>query len=170
MIHDVLYAGVTRSDSKDRRANKSSERVKFDPALRIHHQTGEFTMETATLIVMLALLEYFGFTAKVGSLRAKTGVKAPSCTGNDTFERAFRVQQNTLEQLIIFIPATYAFAFYVSSTWVWIPGAAFIIGRFIYFNEYTNNPDSRLAGMLITLLTNLALVLGVLIKLVINMF
>lgn len=127
-------------------------------------------METATLIVMLALLEYFGFTAKVGSLRGKTGVKAPACTGNDEFERAFRVQQNTLEQLIIFIPATYAFAYYVSATWVWIPGAAFIIGRFLYYNEYTSKPDSRVAGMGITLLTNVALIVAVLIKLGMNMF
>lgn len=127
-------------------------------------------METATLIVMLALLEYFGFTAKVGALREKSKIEAPTCTGDHAFECAFRVQQNTLEQLIMFIPATYAFAFYVSATWVWVPGAAFIIGRFLYYNAYTKKPDSRAPGMIMTMLASAVLVLGVLIKLGMNMF
>ena len=127
-------------------------------------------METATLIVMLALLEYFVFTVRVGASRGKYGVKAPSCAGNDKFERLFRVQQNTLEQLIIFIPGTYAFATFVSVKWVWIPAAMFIIGRFLYAQEYISNPDSRAPGMLLTLLANAVLVLGTLGKLILDMF
>ena len=55
------------------------------------------------------LLDIF-FTARVGISRGKLGVEAPACTGNEQFERMFRVQQNTLEQLIVFVPATYAVA------------------------------------------------------------
>ena len=123
-------------------------------------------MEYATIIVMLALAEYIFFTGRVGASRAKLGVDAPACTGNETFERMFRVQQNTLEQLIIFIPATFAFAYYVSASWVLLPGAIFIIGRFMYSIAYTNNPDKRAPGMIATILTNAALVLIILGKLV----
>ncbi len=126
-------------------------------------------METATLIVMLALVEYMYFTIRVGAMRGKTNVHAPACTGDETFERTFRVQQNTLEQLIIFIPATYAFAYFVSVKWVWIPAALFIIGRFLYSGEYINKPETRLPGMSMTLLANAALVLGVLINLIMGM-
>jgi len=123
-------------------------------------------MEYATIIVMLALAEYLYFIGRVGASRTKSGVEAPACTGNETFERIFRVQQNTLEQLIIFIPATFAFAYYVSESWVLLPGALFIIGRLMYSNAYTNNPSKRAPGMIATIFTNAALVLITLGKLV----
>lgn len=122
-------------------------------------------METATLIVMLALLEYFYFTIRVGAFRARYQIDAPSCTGNDTFEKAFRVQQNTLEQLIIFIPGTYAFAYLVSTKWIWIPAALFIVGRLVYSRDYMGKPDQRAPGMIMTLLANVTLVVGTLIAL-----
>jgi uncharacterized membrane protein YecN with MAPEG domain len=126
-------------------------------------------MEYATIIVMLALVEYLYFTGRVGASRAKFGVEAPACTGNEMFERGFRVQQNTLEQLIIFIPATFAFAYYVDPTWVLLPGAVFIIGRFLYSSAYTKDPGKRAPGMGATLLANAALVLVTLGKLVMGL-
>jgi uncharacterized membrane protein YecN with MAPEG domain len=127
-------------------------------------------METATLIVMLALLEYFWFTGRVGAYRGKYKVDAPKCTGDDIFEKALRVQQNTLEQLIIFIPGTFAFAHFVSVKWVWIPGGLFIVGRYLYSGEYLTKPDSRAPGMSMTLLSNAILVLGTLGVLVMGLF
>jgi uncharacterized membrane protein YecN with MAPEG domain len=111
----------------------------------------EINMEYATIIVMLALAEYIYFTVRVGAGRGKHKVDAPACAGNEIFERSFRVQQNTLEQLIIFIPATFAFAYYVDPAWVILPGAVFIIGRFLYSSEYMNDPKSRAPGMVATL-------------------
>jgi uncharacterized membrane protein YecN with MAPEG domain len=123
-------------------------------------------MEYATIIVMLALIEYIWFTVRVGASRGKYEISAPATSGNATWERLFRVQQNTLEQLIIFIPGTYAFAYYVSETWVWVPAAMFIVGRFLYSGEYISNPDSRVPGMSLTLLANAVLVVGTLGKLI----
>jgi uncharacterized membrane protein YecN with MAPEG domain len=125
-------------------------------------------MEYATIIVMLALAEYIYFTGRVGASREKLGIEAPACTGNDQFERKFRVQQNTLEQLIIFVPATYTFAFYVSELWVWLPGAVFILGRFHYSSAYEKDPSKRTPGMLGTMFANIALVLGTLIAVVLK--
>ena len=82
-------------------------------------------MENATIIVMLALALYLYFTVRVGANRGKLDVNAPACSGNEKIERMFRVQQNTLEQLIVFIPATFAFAFYLSPAWVLLPGGLF---------------------------------------------
>ena len=119
-------------------------------------------MEYATLIVLLALLQYMWFTIRVGSGRGKYKIDAPACSGDEKFERLFRVQQNTLEQLIIMIPATFAFAYYLSSTWVLIPGVAFILGRFLYSSEYFSDPKTRTPGMGLTLIANTVLVLGAL--------
>ena len=61
-------------------------------------------MDLIYLVIGLALLEYFIFGALVGQARGKHGVEAPAVTGHPEFERRLRVQQNTLEQLMIFIP------------------------------------------------------------------
>lgn len=125
-------------------------------------------MEYATIIVMLALSEYLYFTVRVGANRVKLDVHAPACTGNEKFDRLFRVQQNTLEQLIVFVPATFAFAFYASPVWVLLPGGLFLIGRWLYSSAYINEPDKRAPGMIITLLANAVLVLGTLIAVLIK--
>ena len=117
-------------------------------------------MDHATLIVLLALFQYVWFTGRVGLARGKYGVNAPACDGDENFDRLFRVQQNTMEQLIVFIPATFIFAYYFSELWVLLPGLAFILGRFLYSAEYKKDPKSRTPGMVITLLANVVLVLG----------
>lgn len=127
-------------------------------------------MDHPTLIVLLALLQYILFTGRVGLARGKYHVDAPACDGDENFNRLFRVQQNTLEQLIIFIPACYAFAYYLSELWVLGPGFVFIFGRFIYSMEYLKDPKSRTPGMALTLLANVVLVLGALFGVVKTMF
>ena len=117
-------------------------------------------MDHATLIVLLALLQYVWFTARVGLARGKYGVNAPACDGDETFDRLFRVQQNTMEQLLVFIPASYVFAFYLSELWVLVPGLAFLLGRFLYSIKYIKDPKTRTPGMAMTLLANMVLVVG----------
>jgi len=119
-------------------------------------------MEYATLIVLLALLQYVFFTIRVGISRGKYHVDAPSCEGDETWERMFRVQQNTMEQLVVMIPASFAFAHYLNAQWVLLPGAIFIIGRFLYSAEYVKDPKSRVLGMSLTFLANIILVVGAL--------
>ena len=60
------------------------------------------------IVAMLALVEYFFFSIKVGQARGKYGVKAPATTGNEMFERYNRVHQNTLEQLVMFFPSPFS--------------------------------------------------------------
>ncbi len=127
-------------------------------------------MENATLIVLLALLQYVWFTMRVGITRGKFKVDAPACKGDETWERLFRVQQNTMEQLLVMIPATFAFAYYLSGLWALVVGAIFIIGRFLYSAEYLKDPKSRAPGMTVTLLSNVVLVLGALTGLLMKMF
>ena len=127
-------------------------------------------MEHATLIFLLALLQYTWFTIRVGANRGKYHVDAPACDGDEAWARLFRVQQNTLEQLVVMIPAAYAFAYYVSGLWVLLPGIAFIIGRFLYSAEYIKDPKTRGPGMSLTLAGNVVLVVGALVGLLMFMF
>ena len=127
-------------------------------------------MEHAVLIVLLALAQYVYFTLRVGAGRVKYGVDAPKTEGNETWERMFRVQQNTLEQLVIFIPSTFFFTAYVSAGWVLLPGLVFIAGRQLYSYEYVSKPGSRGPGMAITLLANAVLMAGSLVAVVLRLF
>jgi glutathione S-transferase len=73
----------------------------------------ESIMELVVIVIMLALVEYIVLGARVGFARGRTGLEAPAVTGNEEFERHFRVHYNTIEQLILFIPGIWFFAEYV---------------------------------------------------------
>jgi uncharacterized MAPEG superfamily protein len=127
-------------------------------------------MEFAALIILLALLQFLWFATRVGMNRGKYGIKAPATTGNEVWERMFRVQQNTMEQLVMFIPAAIFFSMYVSDRWVLLPGLAFIVGRQLYSWEYISNPDSRTPGMTLTALSIIALIVGGIVGILLDVF
>lgn len=113
-------------------------------------------------VVVLALIEYIVFCFLVARARGKYAVAAPAITGNPYFERYFRVQQNTLEQLIVFIPAVWLYGLYVSSQWAAAIGAVFIIGRVLYAMGYIAAPERRSAGFGLSFAAQIVLVLGAL--------
>lgn len=127
-------------------------------------------MAATTAIAMLALIEYLYFGMEVGRARARSGLKAPAVTGDEGFERAFRAHYNTLEQLIVFLPALYASAIYVHELYAVAAGVAFLIGRALYFRSYTADPARRGPGMLITMAANVLLVVGGLLGAVLAAF
>jgi len=120
-------------------------------------------MDLVTIVLMLALLEYIVFASLVGAARGKYGVKAPAVTGHEVFERHFRVQQNTLELLVIFVPAIWLFGQYVSTTWAAILGAVYLLGHIVYFRSYVADPATRSAGFGLSVLPIAAMVIGVLV-------
>lgn len=126
-------------------------------------------MNYVILVILIALLQYIFFTARTGFLRGKYKVEAPKCEGEEIWERMFRVQQNTLEQLVIFIPGMLAFAHMISVTWALLPGLLYLIGRQLYSHQYIADPKSRAPGMILTFFSNIALVLGALIGLGLSM-
>ena len=109
-------------------------------------------MQAVAIVTILALAQFILFTIQVGSMRGKHGVKAPAITGHPDFERMFRVQQNTMEQLIAFVPALWIYAYLVNPFWGAAIGLVFIVGRFIYRAAYLKDPDSRGLGFTLTFL------------------
>ncbi len=127
-------------------------------------------MESTVLVILLALAQFTYFSVRVGASRTKYGVNAPRTSGDENWERLYRVQQNTMEQLVIFIPSMLAFSFFVSALWALLPGVLFLVGRQLYSYEYVINPASRVPGMATTLLANAILLLGGLIGVVVKIF
>jgi glutathione S-transferase len=117
-------------------------------------------MAYVDIVTALALLQFVVFGFKVGRARGRYGVKAPAVTGNETFERCFRVQQNTLEQLIVFLPGLYLFSHYFKPQVAAVLGAIYLIGREIYAFTYVKDPAKRDIGFGLTFLPTVILVVG----------
>lgn len=112
------------------------------------------------LITCLALLMYVAFALNVGRARGLYKIPAPATIGNPHFERIFRVQQNTLEHLIVFIPSLWLFSSYVSVAWSSGLGAAWIAARIWYALEYAREDGNRGPGFGLSFAAAAILLLG----------
>ena len=120
-------------------------------------------MEAVVIVTVLALMQYMYFGIQVGGAHQKFGIKAPSMSGDPQFDRVNRVHQNTLEQLIVLIPALWMYAHYVNPLWGAGMGAVYLIGRFIYRAEYTKDPATRTLGFSLSFLPGAIMAVWVLI-------
>ena len=120
-------------------------------------------MALVNLIVALALLQFVAFASAVAVARGKYHVPAPATAGNEVFERYFRVQMNTLELLILFVPAIWMFGFYASAKVAAGLGVIYIIGRCVYFFSYVKDPKKRELGFVLSAGPVVALLIGAVI-------
>ena len=119
----------------------------------------------ASIITLLALLVYFITIINVGRARAKYKIAPPATTGDPNFERVLRVQQNTLEQLVFFLPLLWLFSYYIGDLWGSILGGLWILGRAIYAWGYYQAVEKRTIGFAISSLSSMTLLAGTLIAL-----
>jgi len=117
-------------------------------------------MELVAIVVVAALVQYTIFGVLVGRARMQYNIDAPAISGHPVFERYYRVHQNTLESLVMFIPAILLFATYVRADLAAAIGVVFIIGRFLYLRAYVSDPKSRSLGFMLTILPSAILALG----------
>lgn len=119
-------------------------------------------MAPVAIVTALMLLEYFIFSALVGRARVKQNVSAPATAGDPIFERYFRVQMNTLEMLVIVIPAMWLFAWYISVSIAAGLGLLFVAGRYLYLRGYVADPAKRSLGFIVSAVAEAPLLLGAL--------
>jgi len=117
-------------------------------------------MTATALVTAFALIEYMWIAFSVGQARGQYGVAAPATTGNEIFERWFRVQQNTLEQLVVFLPALWLFALYVNGRLAALIGLGFVAGRYLYARGYVEDPEKRGRGFLVGFISTALLLAG----------
>jgi len=119
-------------------------------------------MEFVAFVIALALLEFAVFGMLVGWARGKYRVAAPAIGGHPVFERYFRAHQNTMEQLVAFVPAMWLFGTYVNPTWAAWLGLVFVVGRVVYLAGYVADPAKREIGFAMSSLPVVILLLGAL--------
>ncbi len=120
-------------------------------------------MSIVHIVAVLAVMQFILFGILVGKAREQHGVKAPAVSGNEEFERVYRVQMNTLEQLVCFLPALFMASYYWSPAVVALIGCVYLIGRFIYSNAYVADPKKRGLGFTLTILPTVILLLSALV-------
>jgi glutathione S-transferase len=120
-------------------------------------------MPLVHIVVGLALAQFLFFCFAVGKARGTYKVAAPATTGNEMFERYFRVQMNTLELLVIFLPSILLFGQYFGSYLATALGVIYLIGRMIYFTSYVKDPKSRSMGYGLSALPVMVLLVGAIV-------
>ena len=114
-------------------------------------------MNYVHIVAVLAIFQFFYFGIMVGRARGQYGVAAPATSGHEMFDRAFRIQMNTLEQLVCFLPALLLADVYWPGTIIAAIGAAYIAGRFLYARSYAKDPAKRALGFVLTIVPTFSL-------------
>ncbi|NID03872.1 MAPEG family protein [Luteibacter jiangsuensis] len=117
------------------------------------------TSQLPAVVTLLTLLLMFATVWMVGRARERYGIKAPSISGDPAFERAWRVQMNTLENAVMFIPALWLAAQYVDPLWAGIAGLVWLAGRVWYAVAYLRDASRRGPGYIVSMLAWLVLML-----------
>lgn len=117
-------------------------------------------MEWVAIVTVLALLQCALFSFVVGRARVKYQIRAPAIQGHEIFERTLRIHANTVEQLVLFLPALWLCGWYLDPRVAALLGAVFIVARQFYFNDYLEQPRNRGRGFLLGFLTILTLLLA----------
>ena len=119
-------------------------------------------MKYTALVTVAAAVLTFLLSLRVGMLRQKHGVRAPAMTGHPEFERGNRGHQNTVEQLVLFMPLLWLAAYAVGDVAAALIGVAWIAGRVAYARAYARDAEARQPGVAITTLATGALALATL--------
>ncbi len=127
-------------------------------------------MHFVELILMIAVAQYIFFAYQTGMARGRSGLQAPAVVGDEGFERMYRVQMNTLELMVAFIPVTLLAAKYWPAPVVASLGAAYIVGRHLYWRSYVKDPAKRSLGFIVSFFPIAILLLLSIVKVVIGLF
>jgi glutathione S-transferase len=110
-----------------------------------------------TLLVVLLLL---ATGINVGRARVLYKIKAPAVTGHEMFERAFRIQMNTLENALQMLPALWLYAAFIGDRGAGAMGLIWLVARVWYAVAYQRDPLKRGGGFGLAFLAFIGLWLG----------
>ncbi len=129
------------------------------------------------LLLLSVIAHYMWIQIRVGKLRIDKGIVAPATTGDAEFERAFRVQANSVEQMAVFLPC-YMILLVVTGlqgneVFLWITvvlGFLYLVGRVLYARTYMADAAKRTPGSAISFLVNALMMLALFIQFLMFIF
>lgn len=107
---------------------------------------------------ILTVLLLAACTIHVGRARGRYGVKAPGMSGPDGFERAVRVQANTNESALMFLPALWTAAAFGTAWISAVIGMVWLVSRVWYAFAYATPGRNRGPAFTLSVLALVALI------------
>ena len=115
-----------------------------------------------SLVTLLVILLMFATAINVGRARQRYGIQAPAVLGHEMFERAYRIQMNTLESAAMMLPALWLYAGLIGDRGAGLTGIIWLCARVWYAIAYQSNPSKREGGFILSFLAFAGLWLGAL--------
>ena len=110
------------------------------------------TLPLTSLATLLAVALMLWTSIIVGKARVKYDIKAPATSGHEMFDRAYRVQMNTLESAMLLLPSMWLYANLIGDLGAGVSGAIWAVGRVWYALAYQQDPAKRGPGFGISFL------------------
>ena len=110
------------------------------------------TLPLTSLATLIVVALMFWTSIIVGKARVKYDIKAPATSGHDMFDRAYRVQMNTLESAMLLLPSMWMYASLIGDLGAGVSGAIWVAGRVWYALAYQQDPAKRGPGFGISFL------------------
>ena len=120
------------------------------------------SLPLTSLVTLLICLLMFTTGANVARARGLYGIKAPAVTGHDMFERAYRIQMNTLENTVLMLPALWLCAGFIGDRGAAAMGVVWLVARIWYAIAYQKDPLKRGSGFGLAMLAFAGLGFGAL--------
>lgn len=110
-------------------------------------------------VTLFSLFVYFMISFNVSRARRRYGVQAPAVHGPIEFERVHRVQVNTTEQLVLFLPLLWLTAVLTGDLVAGVIGIVWPVARIAYALSYYRNANRRGPAMGVGMVVNIILFL-----------
>lgn len=120
------------------------------------------SLPLTSLVTLLVLLLLVVTAVNVGRARSRYGIKPPAITGHEMFDRAYRVQMNTLESTAAMLPALWLYAAFIGDRGAALAGLIWLGARIWYALGYQRDPDKREGGFVLSFIAFVGLWLGAL--------
>jgi len=120
------------------------------------------SLPLTSLITLLVVLLMFATGVNVALARGRYGIKAPAVSGHEMFERALRIQMNTLENAVLMLPVLWLCAGFSGDRDASVLGGIWLIARLWYAIAYQREPSTRSGGFSLGVLAFAGLGLGAL--------
>jgi uncharacterized membrane protein YecN with MAPEG domain len=114
-------------------------------------------MILTSAVTVLAALVCLGTAILVARVRRREKISPPAMTGSFAVECALRVQGNTTEQVVIFLPVLWIATLYFQG---WVPpliGLVWCLARILYAYAYMSEPKSRSVGFALSVFCSIGL-------------
>lgn len=120
------------------------------------------SLPLTSLVTLLMVMLLVVTAMNVGRARGRYGIRAPAVTGHEMFERAYRIQMNTLESTVAMLPALWLYAAFIGDLGAGISGIIWLGARIWYALAYSKDPSKRGGGFGLSFVVFAGLWLGAL--------